>query len=286
MILSQKTLEQLRIIINETSEYRSGPQLVSFFKEFGFQDSYGQGFPSRWVYTQERLEKINGTPELDKCIKKVFAPINYVGNYERLQQLIDEFNQYLSFDGWKVIRQGKEIIFCKANFEEPAVEKKEMSEQDFLAIDFSLIDLSKLSLESTLVPVIQQRIDEITKSIECNLPLSAVILCGSTLEGILLGLAQKNPKAFNQSATAPKKDGKVKSLQDWTLDNLINVSCELGFIDLDVKKFSHALKDFRNFIHPYEQMMNNFNPTMDTAKISAQVLKAAISQLNRNHKYQ
>ena len=74
MKLSNRTLEKLRIIINgdDTSSYRKGYQLVSFFNELGFQDVYGQGFPSRWVYTDDRLQKINGTPELDKCIRKAF----------------------------------------------------------------------------------------------------------------------------------------------------------------------------------------------------------------------
>ena len=61
MKLCPKTIEKLRIIINEESEYRSGPQLVSFFNNFGFNDEYRQGFPSRWAYTQEKLEKINET---------------------------------------------------------------------------------------------------------------------------------------------------------------------------------------------------------------------------------
>ena len=31
MIISQKTIERLRILINEETEYRSGPALVAFF---------------------------------------------------------------------------------------------------------------------------------------------------------------------------------------------------------------------------------------------------------------
>jgi hypothetical protein len=58
MILQQKTLETLRNIINEETEYRSGPNLVNFFNELGFNDSYGQGFPSRWKYTDDKLTLI------------------------------------------------------------------------------------------------------------------------------------------------------------------------------------------------------------------------------------
>lgn len=57
MKLQSKTIEKLRKLINEETIYRTGPALVSFFNDIGFQDSYGQGFPSRWIYTEENLKK-------------------------------------------------------------------------------------------------------------------------------------------------------------------------------------------------------------------------------------
>lgn len=47
MNISSKTSEKLRNLINEETEYRSGPKLVKFFNTLGFNHSYGQGFPSR-----------------------------------------------------------------------------------------------------------------------------------------------------------------------------------------------------------------------------------------------
>lgn len=285
MILCSKTIEKLRKIINEESEYRSGLQLVSFFNNFGFNDEYRQGFPSRWAYTQEKLEKINGTPELDKCIKTVFKPINFIEAPTRLQDLIDAFNKYLRFDGWMIARQGTDILIKKANSDDFAFSEiaGEITEQEFLAKDFGTIEWNQLNIENALRPVIKQRVEEISTCLKNNAALSVIFLCGSTLEGLLLNVARVHPREFNTSASAPLKDQKVKPLQEWTLDNLINVAYEVGFIDLDVKKFSHVLRDFRNYIHPYEQMTKNFNPTIETAKISAQVLKAAISQLGHKH---
>lgn len=66
MKICSKTLEKLKDIINgdNTAGYRKGSQLVDFFNELGFKDVYGQGFPSRCVYTIDRLQRINGTPAL------------------------------------------------------------------------------------------------------------------------------------------------------------------------------------------------------------------------------
>ena len=114
-------------------------------------------------------------------------------------------------------------------------------------------------------------------------PMAVIFLSGSSLEGILLGIALKYPKEFNQSKSSPKeKEGKVKPFHEWTLNNFIDTAHEVGLIKEDVKKFSHSLRDFRNYIHPYEQVSAKFNPDDHTAKICWQVLKAAVYQLSNN----
>jgi hypothetical protein len=282
MLLQQKTLEKLRLLINEETEYRKGPALVSFFNGLGFNDTYAQGFPSRWIYTDEKLSKINGTPELDKCIKKVFTPVNFIGRFAELDKFILDFNQYLAFDGWQVVRNEKEITFAKAgkiNFET----KVEIKEDDFLGKEFSEISLDKLGLDGVITDTLNIRFEEIKKCLRVKAPMSVIFLSGSSLEGILLGIASKHPKEFNQSKSSPKdKDGKVKPHHEWTLSNFIDTAHEVGLLKEDVKKFSHSLRDFRNYIHPYEQVSSRFNPDEHTAKICWQVLKAAIHQLTNN----
>lgn len=283
MILNNKTLEKLRILINEETEYRSGPLLVNFFNELGFKEIYFQGFPSRWVYTDDKLKKINGTSEIDKCIKKVFAPVNFIGRFDELDKYINDFNQFLAFDNWKVVREEKEIVFVKAdkiNFET----KTETKEDDFINREFEEISIDKLGLDSTVSESLNLRFDEIKKGINSNAPLSVIFLSGSSLEGILLGFASKFPKEFNQANSTPKdKEGKVKSFHEWTLSNFIDTANEIGLLKEDVKKFSHVLRDFRNYIHPYEQISKNFNPDIHTAKLCWQVLKVAVIQLSKKN---
>ena len=159
---------------------------------------------------------------------------------------------------------------------------REVKEDDFLNINFETLDLAKLNLDSQLSPVIAQRISEIQLALNSRASLSVVFLCGSTLEGLLQDLASKNAQAFNQAKSAPKdKENKVRAFHEWTLDALINVAHELLFISLDVKKFSHSLRDFRNFIHPREQALHRFNPDAHTAKICWQVLRAALADLSK-----
>ena len=271
MIISQKTIEKLRELINEETEYRSGSKLVAFFNQYGFRDVYGNGFPSRWIYTEEKIRALNGKPELDSFIA--------------------DFNQYLCFDGWNVIRRGSEITFSKATRVDIDKEKEKEctvnnAEADFLNAEFADISVESLPIDNYVLPYIEARISEIKTCLSVKAALSVIFLSGSTLEGVLLGLAQNNPAMYNQAKSAPKdnKTGKIRQFHEWTLSNFIDVSCEVGFLREDVKKFSHSLRDFRNYIHPYQQMSENFSPDENTAKICFQVLKAALFQITQNKK--
>lgn len=284
MVLSQKTLECLREMINERTEYRSGPKIIKFFNALGFNDAYSQGFPSRWMFTDDRLSKINGTPKIDECIKRVFAPINFVGRVAELDQLLNDFNQYLAFDKWRIEREGAELRFRrldKIEVQEPP--SPNQREDDFLQRDFSDVHFDGLGLEPSVLAVLEQRVKEIEKCYSSGSPLAVILLAGSTLEGVLLGIATCHPQAFNSASASPKDaSGKVRPFQSWTLNSFIDVSRELRLVEHDTHKFSHALRDFRNYIHPFEQLASGFSPREHTAKICLQVLKAASHDLRKS----
>lgn len=159
------------------------------------------------------------------------------------------------------------------------------TEHDFLAQEYSQLSLARLNIDAPFQTVIEQRISEIHKSLKADAALAAIFLCGSTLEGLLLDAATKNAQQFNQANSAPKdKNGNTRVFHEWTLDSLINAAHEVGLLSLDIKKHSHSLKNFRNYIHPRQQAIQNFKPDSHTARISWQVLQAAIANLGGQRK--
>lgn len=155
-----------------------------------------------------------------------------------------------------------------------------VTEQEFLHRQYQNISIKNLSIDLNVVPVLESRLAEAQHCL-ASAPLATIFLCGSILEGILLGVALQKPKEFNQAANSPKnKDNKVKPFHEWSLAQFIDVAHELGELKLDVKKFSHELRDFRNYIHPYQQLASKFTPDKHTAEICLQVLKAAIADLS------
>ena len=150
----------------------------------------------------------------------------------------------------------------------------------FLREEITLPDIRKLPVEPAVLPIVEERIEEVRRTLAVRAYLSVVVLCGSILEAVLLGNAQKEPGLFNRSRASPKGlDGKVKRFQDWTLAQFIDVASDVGILKPDVRKFSHGLRDFRNYIHPYQQLVSGFTPDEHTATVCFQVLKAALASV-------
>ena len=279
MNLHPTTIKKLRELINEETEYRSGLNLVAFFNNLGFNDSYGPGFPSRWAYTENKLNQINGSTKMEDCIKQLFSPVNFIGKFDILEKFINDFNKYLVFDDYKLFKQDKQIGIQRIR-KTALYSNNGIKEDEFLNKEFKQISLEKLGCKGDIKSILDQRLDEIKRCLNAKSSLAVIFLCGSTLEGILLSVATQKPNEFNCSAASPKKDGKVLQFHEWTLNNFIDVAYSLGLLKEDVKKFSHILRDFRNYIHPYEQVSTGFNPDKHTAAICWQVLQAVIYQLS------
>ena len=156
---------------------------------------------------------------------------------------------------------------------------------DFLNREFTIPNIQNLPIEASAVPIIESRLAEARKALGVGAYLSVIFLCGSVLEAVLLGAAQKEPARFNRATASPKtNDGKVRQFHEWSLVQFIDVACEIDLLKLDVKKFSHGLRDFRNYIHPYEQMASRFTPDEHTAKLCFQALKAALASVAGDRK--
>jgi hypothetical protein len=199
--------------------------------------------------------------------------------YRLLNELLEYYEHVYEFHEEKnpnLLNKAKKLLVS------PNIHSMETdfnNEENFLKQEFEDIDIFSLGLESNLNPIIQGRINEIKICLKNNAPLSSIFLIGSTLEGILLNFALLNKNEYIEADSAPKYKGKVKEVHKWTLNNLIEISYELGYLKKDVEKFSQHLREFRNYIHPYKQMSSKFNPNKHTAKICWQVLNAIIYQL-------
>jgi hypothetical protein len=161
---------------------------------------------------------------------------------------------------------------------EPA--REEASEADLLQTVFDQASFSKLPLEDALAKALVERMEEAQRCIAAKSYLAAVILSGSVLEGMCLGFGSRYPEKANRGyATQYKKE--PPAFHDWKLKEWIEVLSRLDALSPNVSKFGHALRDFRNYVHPAEQLAHRFNPDAHTARIAFHVVLAAVDDLLR-----
>lgn len=109
MRISERSISTLAKIItgdSQISPYKSGPILVRLFNEFGANDVYSQGFPSRWFYAEEKIRLINGTTKLDALIRAVLDPREWLDFEKPREGAVSYLNDYLKFDGFEIVQDG------------------------------------------------------------------------------------------------------------------------------------------------------------------------------------
>ncbi len=147
-----------------------------------------------------------------------------------------------------------------------------------------LQEIKDISGITSKIPGLQESIEsrwlEVQRCQYVRSYLSAVILMGSILEGLLYARAHQNLVEAEKAQSAPKtKTGNVKRFRDWTLNDLIDVAVELGWLKSDRGDFSSSLRKYRNLVHPLEEVQANANVDEHTCKTCWLVLTVSVSDL-------
>jgi hypothetical protein len=154
------------------------------------------------------------------------------------------------------------------------------SEAEFLKRAFRPDLFAKLPVEPVMSSALVDRMNEARRCIESSAFLASVILCGSVLEGMCLGFGSRHPERVNR-AFAQQYNRTPRQFHEWKLREWIDVLGRLGDLSPNIEKFGHSLRDFRNYVHPAEQLAHRFTPDQHTARIGFQVVVAAAEDLVR-----
>ena len=117
-----------------------------------------------------------------------------------LAEMLDSYEAKCILSGQEIDRQILEKVRTIVGrlLGEPQKADPPKAIEGFLREEFVLPDMRNLPVEPAVVPVIEQRIHEARAALKAGAYLAVVVLCGSILEGVLLGSAQKDPKQFQQ----------------------------------------------------------------------------------------
>jgi hypothetical protein len=280
--MDAQTLEALAEMIcgdgPDCPVYRTGSELTRFFQRVGFSNFCHDGSTRKW-WTLDVLNQLTDR-NLKDVILRLADPREYRSNQQQVNQAVKQLNEILMIEGLRV-----ELESVKPRLNSIAPEFAEhVDEVDLRPLPPP--DFLNLRLEPGLGEILAGRWDEAQKCLKAEAYLAATIVMGSILEGMLLAILQKFPQDANKCKVAPHdpRTGKVKYFAEWSLSDMINVAHELGWLDLDIKKFSHVLREFRNLIHPYQQIIVGSVPDKDTCEISWLVVQAAANDLAKKLK--
>ncbi len=241
-----------------------------FFREFGI-NIHGSKYHT---YGTSKAKKLRAfwESEPDELVGTVLAEMLNV--YESSFTLHGR-----DFDSSLV---GRAREFADRLVGESLVSDARREEIEFLGRELIVPRIHKLPVGADIGEIIAARFTEAHVALDAGAYLSVIFMCGSILEAVLLGAAEKAPDRFQQAERAPrtrKGKGRPKDLGTWRLAQLIDVACEVGLLDHDTRLFSHGLRDFRNYIHPKKQLDMGFTPDEHTARLCLQALNAGLASL-------
>lgn len=109
MKISEYTIQHLaKIVCGDTpgAPYVKGYELVFYFNKYGFNETYGQGFPSRWKYTEDKLRELNGKDAIRSIIEETVDPRRYIGSYNTVDEVAKQINDVIKFDKYELKKVG------------------------------------------------------------------------------------------------------------------------------------------------------------------------------------
>jgi len=130
---------------------------------------------------------------------------------------------------------------------------------------------------SNLKAIIERDYEEIQRAFISNCWKSVIILCGGSIEAILTDLLLINKTATMSAKSAPKDN----DITRWDLSGLIDVAVELKFVSAGMQKLSHPIREYRNLVHPGNEIRNKLDFGAEEAKIAVELLHILHRDLTR-----
>ena len=191
--------------------YRSSQYLTQFFHDVGINVVHDGSTRWKWVYGV--LEQLDPS-QMEKIILRLASPKLYSADKEKTRLALSTLNNILEIEGLSVSLEGITPIMRRG---EPSFDLGQQVNEE--ALDLSPPDFSKFPFESNYTVALEARWKEVSVAITARAYTAAIILMGSLLEGVILGVLITYPQIANRSSRAPKdpQTGKNRHFPHWSL---------------------------------------------------------------------
>jgi len=247
--------------------YRRGVDLVDFFNSHGFRDVYGEGFPTRRVFAQEKVKELNGKPKLKDVIREMLDPRLWMDYHlGTIEEAVEKTNEILQYDGYEVIKDGN---FYKVRELSGAIVELE-------AVFDSSSNLSEL--------LIEEQVRKCKEKIELGDYSGAITNARSLIEAVCINIvAELDPNPFNNDGDLSKLFSKTRKLLN--LDpSRKDISDSLKQVLSGLANIVSGLASMRNKMS--DAHAGNYKPSRHHAKLAVNAAKTLADFLFETKAYQ
>jgi hypothetical protein len=240
---------------------RTGNELAKLLQQAGWPNVPRFQEPRRaWLTNQLRTRR-NHPGAVEAVVKRLADQREYVHLHLPLAsaEVTEELNRLLAVEGLEVAHHlGRPTI-------RPATQiRGEAADSGDVALHATMADLVR---DPDLAAILQGRLEEARICERNGAWVSAIIMLGSLLEGVLL------------DAAAVRLPHPQKAPKDWKLYTLIETAHAQKWIQRDAQRFGHLLREYRNLVHPNVQRELGDPPDKFTVDMFRPVVNATLNDL-------
>ena len=260
--LDDNTLQQLaRLICGDDAYYRRTFELERFLKNAGWVNAPECDGESRFIWILGQLrERRDVSDDIEKVILRLCDPREYLGEPpETAAEITRALNTFLVHEGYKVERPNgrPRIVECNPALGAPG---------SLASVELK-VTMDEVVTDPELAKVLQGRLDEAQTCTDNGCYVAAIIMLGSLLEGVLL------------EAACARVGLTERERKDISLNRLLELARRHGWIGLDVLKYCHTLREYRNLVHPHAQIRLGEPIDRDSLNMSWPVVHATLNDL-------
>jgi hypothetical protein len=217
----------------------------------------------RFLTSQEKyLNTLNGGNKiLVRSVAPIFTELNNLhkefpdvetNSFEISDDELAKYVDYLAFRSFISRAVAKLDVEINQQDDAPNIQKRE----------FPFIK------NTDLKKIVERDYQEIQRAYISNCWKSVIILSGGIIEAILTDLLVNNIVKTLAAKSAPKE----KDVNKWEFSKLIDVSVELKYVSDGMQKLSHPIREYRNLVHPSNEIRNKLIFSAEEAKIAVEIL--------------
>jgi hypothetical protein len=258
-VLDENTLTELAALIcgDDGPYHRQGWQLPSLLERAGWKGvpEYDRTPRRAWIAQHLRARK-DEPGALAALIRRLADSREYLDDPPAAAETVRQLNELLAHEGFRIrVVNGRGVV-----------EAIHTEQPEHHAPTQLTTTVAALVHDPAAAQALQRRLEEARACQDGGAHLSAIIMMGSLLEGVLVEVLTQRAVLGPSGARTP-------------LQNLITLAHAHGYIDRDAHDFTQILREYRNLVHVHKQIATGHKLDGDTARVCWWVVVGALNDL-------